>query len=140
MFDVAEDGRLTGSCIFANGIRDTLKASLPDGMKADSQGNVWVTAPGGVWVYSFEGRLLGQIEVSEMVANLHWGDADWQTLYMCATTSLYSVRTKVKGRQEPFMQAKAAARSSTVERAATAGASALAPIDPARTALLIQDL
>ncbi len=140
MFDVAEDGRLTGSRIFASGIRDTLKAGLPDGMKADSQGNVWVTAPGGVWVYSFEGRMLGHIEVPEMVANLHWGDADWQTLYMCATTSLYSVRTKVRGRQEPFMQAGASSQSSTVEPAVAASGSALAPIDPARTALLIQDL
>ncbi len=143
MFDVADDGRLTGGRMFASGIQDSLKAGVPDGMKADIQGNVWVTAQGGVWVYSFEGRLLGMIAVPEMVANMHWGDSDWQTLYMCATTSLYSVRTKVRGRNEPFMYPKmegsAAGSSAAVPQPAPVPAG-LASIEPAQTALIIQDL
>ena len=50
MFDVAADGSLTNGRVFAGGIRDDLKPGLPDGMKADKDGNLYVTAPGGVWV------------------------------------------------------------------------------------------
>ncbi len=145
MFDVAPDGRLTNARLFASGIKDALKPGVPDGMKADINGNVWVTAPGGVWVYSFEGLLIGKIEVPEMVANLHWGGDDWQTLFMCACTSLYSVRTKVRNRNEPFMHPKAhgaGAASSAAPAAASAPPSSAAPlrVDPRRTALIIQDM
>ena len=71
MFDVAADGRLTNGRVFASGIREPGRAGLPDGMKADANGNVYVTGPGGVWVYDFHGLLLGEIHVPEMVANLH---------------------------------------------------------------------
>ena len=40
-------------------------------MKCDSAGNIWVTAPGGVWVYGRNGALLGKVRVPELVANLH---------------------------------------------------------------------
>jgi gluconolactonase len=145
MFDVAPDGRLVNGRIFATGIKDTLKPGVPDGMKADIHGNVFVTAPGGVWVYSFEGALIGKIEVPEQVANLHWGDDDWQTLYFCAGTTLFSTRMKVRGRNEPFMHPKPAVASSappaqtTPASAAPAAQSAL-QIDPRRTALILQDL
>lgn len=76
MFDVAPDGNLTNGRVFAGGIVDSIKKGVPDGMKADQQGNVYVTAPGGVWVYSFHGQLIGKIACPEMVANLHWGGAD----------------------------------------------------------------
>ena len=107
MFEVGEDGRLRNGKVFASGIKDAVKAGVPDGMKADANGNVWVTAPGGVWVYSFEGLLIGKIEVPEMVANLHWGGEDWQTLFMCACTSVYRMRTRVRPRTDPLMQPKA---------------------------------
>lgn len=109
MFDVAADGNLVNGRIFASGIKDSIKAGLPDGMKADQKGNVWVTAPGGVWVYSFEGMLLGKVSCPEMVANLHWGGENWDTLFMTAETSLYAVKTKILPRNEPFMNAKAEA-------------------------------
>jgi len=135
MFDVAPDGRLTKARIFASGIKDALRAGVPDGMKADKDGNVYVTAPGGVWVYSFEGIKLGEIEVPEMVANLHWGGDNWDTLFMCATTGLYSVQTKTHGRMEPFMAPKAASPQDR-SLAAIDGLR----INPRRTALIIQDM
>lgn len=150
MFDVGGDGRLKNSRMFASGIKDSVKAGVPDGMKADANGNVWVTAPGGVWVYSFEGMLIGKIEVPEMVANLHWGGEDWQTLFMCACTSVYTIKTKIRPRSEPFMSPKTV-QSSSLEQSANVGASmnasskglqiAACPVlDPKKTALLIQDL
>ena len=64
-------------------------------MKCDARGNIWVTAPGGVWVYSPSGSLLGKVRVPELVANLTWGGEDFHTLFMTATHSLYTVKTKV---------------------------------------------
>ena len=93
MFDVGEDGMLRNARIFASGIKEPLRKGVPDGMKSDKHGNIYVTAPGGVWVYDFHGMKLGEIILPEMAANLHWGDSDWSTLYICAETSVYSVRT-----------------------------------------------
>lgn len=55
VFDVNADGTLSNARVFASGIRSELEPGLPDGMKCDQHGNVWVTAPGGVWVYSPRG-------------------------------------------------------------------------------------
>ncbi|MEP0944220.1 MAG: isochorismatase family protein [Rhizobiaceae bacterium] len=170
MFDVAEDGRLTNGRLFASGIKDSQKAGVPDGMKADEQGNVWVTAPGGIWVYDFYGDLIGKIEVPEMVANLNFGGDNWDTLFICACTSLYAVQTKIRGRREPYMDGSATAPAAMAEAkpvqmpgvtsaspAATATAatvltetahveaspSSASPgldIDPAKTVLIIQDM
>ena len=137
LFDVGRDGRLSNARIFASGIKDALKPGVPDGMKADREGNVYVTAPGGVWVYSFEGLLLGKIEVPEMVANLHWGGDNWDTLFMCATTGLYSVQMKARGRQEPFMKPRAAASPRAGDGP---GPDSGLRLDVRRTALIIQDM
>jgi gluconolactonase len=137
VFDVTADGGLSNGRIFASGIRDTLKPGVPDGMKCDAEGNVWVTAPGGLWVYAPSGRLLGKVAIPELAANLAWGGPDWRRLYVCATTSVYSVDTKVGPRNEPYMRAKAPARS---EARASATAGDELRLDPARCALIIQDL
>lgn len=134
-FDVAPDGRLVNARIFASGIKDSVKPGVPDGMKSDSAGNVWVTAPGGLWVYSFEGAHLGMVEVPEPTANLHWGGEDWGTLYICATTSLYSVKTKANARTEPFMHA-----SPQVGSQVPVAETGRLGIVPSRTALIIQDM
>jgi gluconolactonase len=118
-------------------------------MKCDSAGNIWVTAPGGVWVYGNNGALLGKVRVPELVANLHWGKSDWRTLFMCATHSLYAVRTKIGPHVEPFMRANAgasagasAASSHSPPPPATAGANGKQGLmlDPSRCALIIQDM
>ena len=151
MFDVAADGTLTNGRVFAGGIVDSVRKGVPDGMKADANGNVYVTGPGGVWVYSFHGELLGRIACPEMVANLHWGGDDWSTLFLCAETSLYSVGTKTKGRDEPFMYPRVAPRRAAPAAAPPPAARPAAPalilqdrldtrIDPARTAMILQDL
>jgi gluconolactonase len=66
-------------------------------MKVDEKGNLFVTGPKGVWVWTPDGKHVGTIETPEQPANLTWGDADLQTLYMTATTSVYKLRTKAKG-------------------------------------------
>jgi gluconolactonase len=68
-----------------------------DGMKFDAAGNLYCTGPGGVFVYSPDAELLGVIAVPEPVGNFTWGDPDLLTLYLCASTTLYSVRVTVPG-------------------------------------------
>ena len=104
VFDVAPDGSLSHGRLFAQGIQSSREAGLPDGMKCDAKGNVWVTAPGGIRVYSPRGAQFGTVRIPEMPANLHWGGSEWRTLFVCATTSVYAVETKVGPHVEPFMR------------------------------------
>ena len=60
-------------------------------------GNLYVTGPQGIWVWDPNGQHLGTIVLPEVAANLAWGDADYQTLYITATTSVYRLRTKTRG-------------------------------------------
>lgn len=104
VFDVMPDGNLTNPRIFAEGIKATDLPGEPDGMKCDSKGNLWVTAPGGLWVYAYDGRKIGTLAVPELVGNFHWGGPDWRRLFLCASTTLYAIELKVGPRAEPFMR------------------------------------
>jgi gluconolactonase len=68
----------------------------PAGLRTDVTGNLYVAAR-DVFVYSPKYALLRTIHVDETPANLTWGDADLQSLYVTARTSLYHVRVGVKG-------------------------------------------
>jgi gluconolactonase len=141
VFDAAPDGSLSNGRVFASGIRSSSEPGVPDGMKCDARGNVWVTAPGGVWVYASSGELIGKLRVPELVANLAWGGENFRTLFMTATHSVYTVTTKVGPRNEPYMSATG--REVPSSPAAAERSSASAPhlsIDPWRCAMIIQDM
>lgn len=70
---------------------------LPDGLKPDREGNIWSTGPGGVFVLSPEGKLLGQILTGRRTANLAWGGEDFSTLYLTAHQDLLRVKTLISG-------------------------------------------
>jgi len=70
---------------------------VPDGMKLDRAGNIFVTGPSGIWVWDASGRHLGTIAMPEQPANLTWGDKDYRTLYITATTSVYRLKTSTQG-------------------------------------------
>lgn len=141
VYDIDGD-KLVNGRIFASGIKDSLKPGVPDGMKCDAQGNIWVTAPGGLWVYDITGKPLGKVAIPELSANLHWGGPDWRTLYVCASTSVYAVETKIGPRNEPFMRARGQATSSKTSSSASASAASGEPLrlDASRCALIIQDM
>jgi gluconolactonase len=145
-FDVAPDGSLSNGRVFASGIRSSTEAGVPDGMKCDARGNVWVTAPGGVWIYAASGELIGKLRVPELVANLAWGGEDFRTLFLTSTHSVYTVTTKVGPRNEPYMGATgrgASPSSAAAERSPVSGQSLnIDPlnIDPWRCAMIIQDM
>ncbi len=96
VYDFNRDGTLSNGRIFgeeSGGKHD----GVPDGIKVDHEGNLFVTGPRGIWVWDPQGQHLGTIEMPEQPANLAWGDSDYRTLYITATTSLYRLSTKTKG-------------------------------------------
>src|ERR1700689_5874560 len=96
VYDVASDGTLNNGRIFGEepgGKHD----GVPDGIKVDKSGNLFVTGPKGVWVWAADGNHLGTIAMPEQPANLTWGDKDYRTLYITATTSVYRLEMKTQG-------------------------------------------
>jgi gluconolactonase len=94
-YDVKADGTLANGKVFADVTSETVPG-LPDGMKVDSKGNVYGTGPGGVWVFSAEGKHLGTIKPGETPANCGWGD-DGKSLYITAETGVYRIKLAVDG-------------------------------------------
>jgi gluconolactonase len=137
VFNVASDGSLSGERLFASEIRSSSQNGGPDGMKCDERGNVWVTGPGGVWVYAPSGDLVGKLHIPEVVANLAWGGPELRTLFVTATHSVYRLTTKVGPRIEPYMRAHAAIDP---DRAPSSAAGQGLDFDPRRAVLIIQDM
>ncbi|MEO5926236.1 MAG: SMP-30/gluconolactonase/LRE family protein [Bryobacteraceae bacterium] len=96
-YDVNADGTVSNGRIFAD-VTAEKAAGAPDGMKIDSLGNLYATGPGGVWVFSAEGKHLGTIVFPETPANCAWGD-DGKSLYVTAETGLYRVKLSVAGQK-----------------------------------------
>jgi len=96
VYDVAADGTLSNGRIFGEepgGKND----GVPDGIKVDKSGNLFITGPKGIWVWDANGNHLGTIVLPEQPANLTWGDKDYRTLYITATTSVYRLEMKAQG-------------------------------------------
>lgn len=89
-FQVMEDGRLSGGRVFC-------KVARPDGMRVDAEGNLWIAAKNGVVGFDRAGKSRRTIAVAEQPANLAFGDADRQTLYLTARKALYRIRMTVPG-------------------------------------------
>ncbi len=96
VYDVTSDGRPENARVFYD-TTSVQTAGSPDGLKVDEGGNLWATGPGGVWIFSPDGRHLGTIQPPEVPANVAFGDPDARTLYMTARTSVYRIRVNVRG-------------------------------------------
>ncbi|MFC7557021.1 SMP-30/gluconolactonase/LRE family protein [Pseudoroseomonas wenyumeiae] len=92
VFKVGEGGKLSGGRVFAD-----LTSGLFDGFRLDDTGRVWTSAGDGVHAYDPDGTLIGKVRVPEVVANLCFGGPKRDRLFICGTTSLYSVRMFVNG-------------------------------------------
>ena len=95
-YEVNTDGTLKSGKIFFDWNFTEDEEAL-DGIKVDKQGNLFVSAPGGVWILSANGKLLGKIVTPERPANMAWGD-DGKTLYLTAHSSLYKIRVNTAGK------------------------------------------
>jgi gluconolactonase len=95
-YDVQPDGSLKNGKIFFDMTSAPGEDAL-DGMKVDKAGNLYVSGPGGLWILSPEGKHLGTIIGPKHPHNFAWGDADGQTLYLCARSGLYRIRLNIEG-------------------------------------------
>jgi gluconolactonase len=95
VFDVTADGGLSGGAVWAN--TGVVPKASPDGMRIDSEGNVWGCGPGGVYVYGPSAQLLGIVRFPEPVANMAFGGADLRTLFVTASTKVWAVPVAVPG-------------------------------------------
>jgi gluconolactonase len=93
VFDFAA-GSVSNERIFGD---ENQPGGVPDGMRVDSAGNLFVVGPNGIWVWDAEGHHLGTIVVPEQPANLAWGGRDDRTLYITAGKSVYAIRCKRTG-------------------------------------------
>jgi gluconolactonase len=91
VYDIGKNGIPTNERVLISGIE-----GVPDGMKTDEKGNLYVTAK-QVYVYAPDGKQLATITVAETPSNCAFGDADLKGLYITARTSVYRVRLDVKG-------------------------------------------
>jgi len=95
-FRVFDDGRLDDSGVLAD-----ITPGIPDGLRVDTDGTLWISAGDGVQCFSPQGELLGKIRVPEAVANLTFGGPKRNRLFITATASVYSIYLNVRGAQTP---------------------------------------
>ena len=97
-FPVKADGTLGKGKVFFDATKSvgTKMPGLPDGMKVDRAGNVFATGPGGVYIFSPDGKHLGTLATGVPTANCGWGD-DGSVLYITADKNLCRIKTRTKG-------------------------------------------
>jgi gluconolactonase len=91
------DGTVSDGKLFAEERKDESGPGAPDGMKVDRKGNLYVTGPGGIWVWRADGQRLGRILLPHTAANLTWGGKDRSVLFITAGPSVYSLQTRTTG-------------------------------------------
>jgi gluconolactonase len=92
-FDLSENDSISSGRVFYDATQNTNEKGLPDGLKIDKEGNVFATGPGGVWIFSKDGKLLGKIKIPEATSNCAFSP-DQKTLYV--TADMYVVRIKLR--------------------------------------------
>jgi gluconolactonase len=90
------DGTLSDGIIFGDEKVEG-SDSVPDGMKVDTHGNLYVTGPRGIWIWSPDGKHLGTIVLPHQPANLTWGGPNNSELFITAGPDVYTIQTKAKG-------------------------------------------
>jgi gluconolactonase len=99
-YDRQPDGSYGAGRLFAD-LTETPGEDAIDGVKVDARGHVFVSGPGGLWVFAADGRRLGAIVTPRHVHNMAWGGADRQTLFLCARDRLYRMRLMIPGSGAP---------------------------------------
>ena len=95
-FDVVGGKKLTNSRVLAD-----IQPKVPDGLRVDTGGLIWISAGDGIHCYTPKGERLGRILVPETVANLTFGGFGKSRMFVTATSSLYAIETARTGAQWP---------------------------------------
>lgn len=98
-------GNMIGRSIFAD-MNEGKEPGIPDGLKVDSIGRVYCTGPGGIWVFTPDGKRVGIIKWPEQAVNFAFGGPDMRTLLCCAHTSVYTLRVRVPGNPHPWYKVR----------------------------------
>jgi len=88
IWDVVDDSTITNKREFGS----IVPMGYADGMKIDTDGNLFCAGPGGIWIFSPEGDLLDKIPIPITPTNCNWGEKDRKTLYITAFHSVYRIR------------------------------------------------
>jgi len=102
--DLAPDGSMLRRRIFAD-MNSDITPGHPDGVKVDSDGKVFCTGPGGIWVFQPDGRHIGTMALPETAYNFAFGGPDLKTLFVTAQTSIYALQMKTPGIAHPCFRA-----------------------------------
>lgn len=95
-FDVSADGVCTNGRVFA-----VIEPGVSDGFRVDAQGRIWSSSADSVQIFAPTGVLLARIPVPEVIGNLCFGGADGTTLFIAASTSIYSIETLTTAAPRP---------------------------------------
>jgi gluconolactonase len=97
VYDVGNEGALSKPKTFIS-YPGPNPIDVPDGLKVDSQGNVWTSGPGGIRIVTPQGKVLGQIKTPDRAqANLAWGGPDWKTAYIMSAGHVYKLHLAIAG-------------------------------------------
>jgi gluconolactonase len=94
-FDVRDDGSLAGGEVFATTV------GVPDGLRVDTDGNVWTSAGPGVNVYAPSADWLGRIDVPQDATNVAFGGDTRQRLFVTSGPGLYAIDVTARGALRP---------------------------------------
>jgi gluconolactonase len=100
-FEVGPDGSVSNRTMlitYPGAVPD-----VPDGLKLDSAGNIWTSGPGGFRIITPGGKVLGQIKLPEVAANMAWADGG-KTAYFTATSSIYRLQVATLGKMPLYQK------------------------------------
>jgi gluconolactonase len=91
-----KDGTISGKMTFGV-MTDPVNRGVPDGMKIDKKGNLYISGPNGIWVWNSKGVHIGTVQMPHGMANLTWGGPDYSKLFVTAGNTVYILQTKTHG-------------------------------------------
>ncbi len=102
-YTVKPDGTVYDAKLLFDDTADN-RPGNPDGMKVDVEGNIYSAGPGGIWIFSPEGKPLGTILVPGRTSNVAWAGSDHKTLYITGSDGIFRVHLKIAG--EPVVRGR----------------------------------
>ncbi len=107
-YPVKDDDSLgPGRVLFDGTTALAARRGTADGMKVDAEGNLYGAGPGGVYVFTPAGELLGWFDFAGNVGNVAWGE-DGRTLFIAANAAVYRIRLTARGAGWPAEEAATA--------------------------------
>jgi gluconolactonase len=95
-YAIGTDGAVTNARVLIEYGADEKRPGGPDGLKVDSAGNIWTSGPGGIRIVTPQGKVLGQLVLPEVAANLAFAEQG-KAAYITATSSIYKVSLRTPG-------------------------------------------